>query len=107
MGWIYLSFAIIFELTGTTLMKLSDGMTKVMPAIGVVISYILCFGLMAVALKTIEMGVAYAVWSAVGIVVLSFIGIIFFKESVSVLKIASIIFIVIGVIGLNLSGTSH
>ncbi|HBV88993.1 multidrug efflux SMR transporter [Desulfosporosinus sp.] len=107
MSWIYLILAIAFELCGTTLMKLSDGLTKLVPSIGMFVSYTLCFWLLSLSLKEIEVSVAYAIWSAVGIVVISVIGIVFFKETVNTLKVVSILLIVIGVVGLNLSGTSH
>ncbi|MCB8817998.1 DMT family transporter [Desulfosporosinus shakirovi] len=107
MSWLYLIFAIIFELCGTTLMKLSKGLTKIVPAIGMFVSYFLCFWLLSLALKEIEVSVAYAIWSAVGIVVISVIGIFFFNETVNTLKIVSILLIVAGVIGLNLSGLKH
>jgi len=103
MAWIYLSLAIIFELTGTTLLKLSNGWTKPLPVAGLAVSYILCFWLLALALKKIELGVAYAIWSAVGIVILTAIGIAFFKESVTFSKLIFIGMIIIGVVGLNLN----
>jgi len=88
-------------------MKASNGFTKVLPTIGTFLGYIICFSFLSIALKKIDMSVAYAVWSAVGIVVVSGIGIFIFKENISVLKIISILFIVLGVVGLNLSGVSH
>ncbi|GAA0180130.1 multidrug efflux SMR transporter [Clostridium sediminicola] len=107
MHWMYLFLAIIFELLATTLMKISQGLTRIIPAIGMFTSYIICFVLLAIALKKIEIGVAYAVWSGLGIAVISVIGIVFFKETTSVLKIASIIIIILGVVGLNISGINH
>ena len=59
------------------------------------------------ALKKIDLGIAYAIWGAVGITIMAAIGIIFFKESISFLKVVSILLIVLGVIGLNLSGAHH
>jgi small multidrug resistance pump len=107
MEWIYLILSIIFEITSTTLMKMSNGFTKILPTVGTFLGYIICFSFLSIALKKIDMGVAYAIWGAVGITVMAVIGILVFKESISVLKILSILFIVLGVIGLNLSGASH
>lgn len=107
MEWIYLIFAILFEITGTTLMKVSYGFTKILPTIGTFLGYIICFICLSMALKKIDISVAYAIWSAAGLVILSTIGIFVFKESISVLKVVSLAFIVLGVIGLNLSGVSH
>lgn len=103
MHWIYLIFAIAFELIGTTLMKISYGFSKLIPTIGTFVAYAICFVLLSISLKKIEIGIAYAVWSAVGIVILSGIGMLFFKENISFIKIGSIILILIGVIGLYLS----
>lgn len=104
MYWIYLILAIIFELLGTTLMKLSAGFTKLAPTAGTLCAYALCFALLSHALKEIELGTAYAVWSGVGILILSIIGIVFFKESMSPVKIGSIILILVGVVGLYTGG---
>lgn len=107
MEWIYLVLSIAFEIVATTLMKMSAGFSKLLPTLGTLVGYVICFTCLSLALKKIDLSVAYAVWSAAGIVILSTVGIIFFKESVNLLKVASILFIVIGVIGLNLSGASH
>lgn len=107
MEWLYLFLAIGFEITATTLMKMSYGFSKILPSIGTLLGYILCFTFLSIALKKIDMSIAYAVWSATGIVVLSAIGIFVFKENMNVLKAISILFIVIGVVGLNMSGVSH
>ncbi|MDK2829189.1 MAG: small multidrug resistance pump [Clostridium butyricum] len=107
MQWIYLLLAIILETVGTTLMKMSDGFSKLLPALGSLLSYGVCFAFLAISLKKIPVGVAYAIWGAAGITIISVIGILVFKENVSVLKIISILLIVVGVIGLNLSGASH
>ncbi len=107
MQWVYLALAILLEIFGTTLMKMSDGLTKMLPTLGMFIAYALCFGSLALALKKIPVSVAYAVWSGVGIVIISAIGVVVFKETINTLKVVSIVLIVAGVVGLNLSGTAH
>ncbi|MCX7709676.1 MAG: multidrug efflux SMR transporter [Clostridia bacterium] len=107
MSWFYLFFAIMLEVAGTTSMKLSKGMTRVFPSILMFIFYIACFGVLSLALKKIEVGTAYAVWSGFGTALIAVIGILFFHESFSFIKIASIGLIILGVIGLNLSGMQH
>lgn len=107
MQWIYLILAITFEILGTTLMKLSYGFVKLLPTIGMFVAYVLCFWLLSLSLKKIPISVAYAIWAAAGIVIISTIGIIFFEENVNVLKIVSILLIVLGVVGLNFSGATH
>lgn len=103
MSWLYLVLAIIFETSGTTLLKFSNGFTVVFPSIGAIISYALCFLFLSYALRTIDMSVAYAIWGALGILLISAIGMIFLHESVSVIKVASILLIVLGTIGLRLA----
>ena len=103
MNWLYLALAIIFETIGTTSLKLSNGFSILIPSIGTIISYTLCFLCLSFALKTIDMSIAYAIWGALGILLISIIGIIFLHESVSTLKIISILLIILGTIGLRLA----
>ena len=103
MSWIYLTLAIIFETTGTTLLKLSNGFTVLLPSLGTILSYAFCFLFLSYALKNIEMSVAYAIWGALGILLVSIIGIFFLHESISILKILSIFLIILGTIGLRLA----
>ena len=102
-GWLYLIIAILFEVAGTTAMKMSDGYTKVVPSVLMFVFYILSLVALTYALKKFDLSVAYAIWAGVGTVLISIIGIFFFKESVSALKVVSILFIVMGVVGLHLS----
>lgn len=103
MGWIYLLLAILLEIFGTTMMKLSNGMSSLLPTIGMFTGYILCFASLSMALKTIDMSMAYAIWSALGIVIIAAIGLIFFHESFNYAKLTGIILIVIGVVTLKLN----
>lgn len=103
MSWVYLIFAIIFETLGTTALKMSNGFSVLLPSIVTIITYILCFLFLSFALKTIDVSVAYAIWGAFGILLISAIGMIFFHESVSFIKITSILLIVLGTIGLKLA----
>ena len=84
-------------------MKLSDGFSNVKYAIGMLIFYVLSLSMLTLALKKLEIGTAYAIWSGVGIVLLSIIGVVFFKESINLSKIIFVSFILIGTIGLNLN----
>ena len=103
MYWLYLALAILFEVCGTTSMKLSYGFTRILPTVAMIFFYMLSFAFLTLALKKIDISVAYAIWSGVGVMLITIVGIFFFKENVSVLKILSILFIVIGVVGLHLS----
>lgn len=103
LGWIYMILAILFEVAGTTSMKFSEGFTKVWPSIFIFLFYALCFSILTLALKTIEISIAYAIWSGLGTVLIVTIGILWFNESVSFVKILSIVLIIIGVVGLQLN----
>jgi len=105
--WIYLCLAILFEVAGTTAMKLSDGLTKLVPSILIFVFYVVSFAFLSFALKGMEMSVAYAVWSGMGIVTITTIGFIYFGESINIIKILAILFILVGVVILNFNSTAH
>ena len=107
MTWLYLALAILLEVSGTTCMKLSQGFTKLVPSILLFVFYTLSMGMLTLALKRIDVSVAYAVWSGVGTALISTIGVLWFKEPVTALKLISLGLIIIGVVGLNLSGGAH
>jgi small multidrug resistance pump len=107
MTWLFLVLAILLEVSGTTCMKLSEGFTKVVPSILLFVFYTLSFGMLTLALKRIEVSVAYAVWSGMGTALIAAIGVLWFKEPATALKLISLGLIIIGVIGLNLTGAAH
>jgi small multidrug resistance pump len=102
--WMYLIVAIMFEVAGTTAMKMSEGFTKTVPSVVMFVFYILSLVALTYALKKIDMSMAYAVWAGVGTALITLVGIFFFKEPATMLKLASIALIIIGVVGLHLSG---
>jgi small multidrug resistance pump len=103
MKWFYLALAIIFEVAGTTSMKLSEGFSKLFPSVAMMLFYILSLAALTMALKKIDMSMAYAIWAGIGTALIAIIGVILFKEELSLLKVASILLIIIGVVGLHLS----
>ncbi|MFC4410031.1 DMT family transporter [Chungangia koreensis] len=103
MHWFYLFLAIVFEVAGTTSMKLSEGFTRLTPSILMGVFYILCFSFLTLSLKAIEVSTAYAIWSGLGIVLISVIGFFYFNETINATKIIAIALIMIGVVMLNLS----
>lgn len=105
--WLMLLGAILFEVAGTTCMKLSEGFTRPVPSALIFVFYGVAFTLLTLALKKLDVSVAYAVWSAIGTAVIAGIGIVWFEEPLTVLKVVSLLLIVAGVVGLNLGGTSH
>jgi len=99
--WLCLAGAIALEIAGTTSMKLSQGFTRTLPSILLFVFYALSFALMTVAVKRINMSVSYAIWSGVGTLLIALIGVLWFREQLTVVQIASMALIVVGVIGLR------
>lgn len=102
MSFFYLVLAILTEVSGTTAMKLSHGFTKWLPSILMFAFYALSLTLLTLALKMIDVSIAYAIWSGVGTALIATIGIIWFKESFTLVKFFSILMIIAGVVGLNM-----
>lgn len=102
-AWLILFGAILCEVVGTTLMKLSESLSRWVFVPPMLVCYVLAVLGLSLSLKTIEVGIAYAVWAGVGTLVIAVVGIVFFRESVSPLKIASVVLVVAGVIGLHLA----
>lgn len=105
--WLYLAFAILLEVSGTTSMKLSQGFTRIVPSVLIFVLYGASFVALTFALKKIDVSIAYAVWSGVGTAAIAIIGIAFFREPATMVKFVSILLIIIGVVGLNLGGIKH
>jgi small multidrug resistance pump len=103
MSIVYLAAAIVLEICGTTSLKLSDGFTRIGPSVAVVLCYVASFALLSLALRGIELSVAYAVWSGIGTAVVAAIGIAWFGESAGGWKLLCLALIVLGVAGLHLS----
>jgi small multidrug resistance pump len=103
MHWFTLLLAILFEVAGTTAMKLSEGFTKPLPSVAMALFYILSLVMLTLTLKKIDVSVAYAIWSGLGTALIALIGIWIFGESLSPLKVTSILLIILGVVGLQLS----
>jgi small multidrug resistance pump len=106
-SWFLLVAAIMAEVGGTTCLKLSDGFSRLIPSVGVVVLYPISFVFLAAVLKTIDVGVAYAIWSGLGTAIVVAIGIIFFGEALSAARLVSVAFIIVGIVGLQLTGGVH
>ena len=102
-GWTYLGVAIVLEIIATTMLKLSNGLSRWHWAAGSIALYAVCFLALAPALKTIPVGIAYAVWSGVGIVAMAVLGILYFDQRLSLLQVGCIVLVLIGAIGLRAS----
>ena len=105
--WFFLFCAIIFEVAGTTSMKLSAGFTRFTPSALMFLFYLTSLAMLTLAVKKFEISMVYAVWSGLGTALIALIGIVYFHEAVSAVKIISIMLIIIGVVGLHVSGVNH
>lgn len=103
-AWFALAIAILLEVGGTTSMRLADGFTRLTPSLLMVVFYALSFTLNTMVIRVLGLSVTYGVWSGVGTVLTALIGIYYFKEPATALKMVSIGLIVIGVMGLHSAG---
>ena len=104
MHWLVLAAAILFEVGGTTSMKVAAQTDGWLPWTLVFGLYGISFVFLAQALKVIEVGTAYAIWAGVGTALIAVIGVVVFAETLTLMKAASITLIIAGVVGLNLAG---
>ena len=102
-SWLILSAAIACEVVATMMMEMSQSLTRWHWIPPMLMFYVLALIGLALALRTIEVGVAYAVWAGAGTLLIAVLGVIVFKESMSPLKIVSIALVAVGVVGLNLA----
>ncbi|HXP53267.1 MAG TPA: multidrug efflux SMR transporter [Bacteroidia bacterium] len=104
MQWLYLAIGIIFEVLGTVCMKKAEGFTKLTPSVLVFVFYALALACLVMVLKKMgEISVVYAIWAGAGTAFIAIIGMIWLKEPVTTMKVASILLIVTGIVGLELS----
>jgi small multidrug resistance pump len=103
-AWVILAGAILTEVIGTLALRASEGFSRLVPSIVVVIGYALSFVLLALVLKYLPVGVVYAIWSAVGVALVGIFGWVIFRDTIPPLGIAGIVVILIGVSMLQLSG---
>ena len=109
MKYLFLALAIIFEVVGSSFIKASDGFTKLFPTTIVAVAYLICFYFLSVALKTIPLGIAYAIWGGMGIVLTAIISVLVFKQKLDIPAIIGIVLIVAGVVVMNFfsKSTAH
>ncbi|GAA1757408.1 multidrug efflux SMR transporter [Nonomuraea bangladeshensis] len=107
MAWLLIIAAGLFEVVMAYSLKLTNGFSALWPSVAFGVSAVLSFGLLAMALKNLEVGTAYAVWTGIGAVGTATLGMIALGEDTSPLKLISIGLILLGVVGLNLAGAGH
>jgi quaternary ammonium compound-resistance protein SugE len=102
MAWVYLFFAGLFEVGWAVGLKFTAGFTRLVPSLWTVASMVISLGLLGLALKTLPLGTAYAIWTGVGTVGTVIVGIILFRESADLLRLVCIALIIAGIAGLKL-----
>lgn len=107
MAWIAVITAGLLEVGFATMLKLSSGFTKIWPSIGFIFFAAGSFSLLSWSLKVLPIGTAYAVWTGIGAVGTAILGMVIFKDPVSIVRITAIAFIITGVILLNFSSYHH
>ncbi|WP_310993972.1 DMT family transporter [Aequorivita marina] len=101
MKYLFLAFAIVFEVVGSSFLKASNGFSKLIPTTITIVAYIASFYFFSQALKTINLGVAYAIWGGLGIVLTAVISVVIFKQSLDIPAIIGISLIIAGVLVMN------
>lgn len=107
MSFVYLAGAILLEVAGTICMKLSEGFTRLGPSLAIPVFYLASLACLTMALRKLEVSMVYAIWSGVGTALVAAFGIWWFEEALNTVKMVSILLIILGVVGLNLSGGVH
>ena len=101
MAYLYLGAAIVFEVIGTSALKASDSFTKLIPSLVTVGTYAVSFLLLALTLRTIPVGIAYAMWAGVGILLIALVGWLWFKQPLDTPAVIGLGLIVAGVVVVN------
>ncbi|MCI0365193.1 MAG: multidrug efflux SMR transporter [Phycisphaerales bacterium] len=107
MVYLWLALAITFEVGWALAMKLSEGFTRLWPTVATIIMYLLSVVFLAFATKKMDIGVAYALWAGTGVALIAIASMIYFNEHVNAWKVGSIVLIVIGIVGLQISRGGH
>ncbi len=103
--WIILTVAILSEVVATVALRWVDGFSRILPLVVVVAGYALSFWFLALALKHFELSLTYAVWAGAGTALIALIGVAMLGEPLSLLKAASLLMVIAGVVGLNLAAS--
>ena len=105
-NWIFLGIAIVCEVIATSALKSSEGFTRLGPSCLVILGYVIAFYFLSLTLKTIPVGIAYAIWSGVGIVLLSVAGWVFYHEKLDTAAFVGMGLIIAGILVINLLSSS-
>ena len=105
MSWVTLVIAGIFEIFWAVGLKYTDGFSKLIPSLFTIIAMLVSIWLLSLSLKTLPLGTAYAVWVGIGTIGTVIAGIMLFGDSINIIRIISIAFIILGIIGLKITTT--
>ena len=105
MGWVLLIVAILLEVAGTTNMKLSEGFSRPVPSVLVLLFYALSIIALTFAVNRLDVSVAYALWSGMGTALVAIIGLWFFQESITIIKVVALGLIIVGVVMLHFTSS--
>ena len=100
-AWLLLGTAIVAEVIGTSALKASEGFTRLLPSVVVVLGYAVAFYCLSLVLKTVPVGIAYAVWSGLGIVLITLVAFVVYGQKIDLPGLIGIGLIVAGVVVLN------
>ncbi|GAQ19531.1 quaternary ammonium determinant C [Oceanobacillus picturae] len=106
-AYIWLTMAILFEVFGSSMLKVSNGFKRLVPAIGVIVGMGFAFYCLSIALKTLPLGNAYAIWAGLGTALITLVGVVFWREKLNLKKVAGLICIITGVVLLRLATPGH
>lgn len=106
-GYLYLGISILSEVMATNLLKASDGFSKLNISLLCVVSYVVCFFTLSKALNYIPLNIAYALWGALGILVITLISVFYWKEAINSPTIIGVVLIIVGTVLINVYGSAH
>lgn len=105
-AYIYLAIAIISEVIATSALKSSDGFSKLMPSVAVVLGYGIAFYCLSIVLRTMPVGITYAIWSGLGVVLIAIVGLLYYGQRLDLPALLGMCLIVAGVVVINVFSNS-
>jgi small multidrug resistance pump len=107
MGYLLLVGAIVAEVLATLSLRASEGMSRPLPAVAVVVGYVTAFGLLSMALsRQVPLGIAYGIWAAAGVAMVAALSVVIFGERLTSIQVGGLVLIVLGVVALEAGGAS-
>ncbi|GIW81292.1 MAG: QacE family quaternary ammonium compound efflux SMR transporter [Gemmatales bacterium] len=105
MSWVYLALAGVFEIGFATCLKMSEGFTRIWPSLGFLVSSLISLGLLSLAMRTIPLGTAYAVWTGIGAFGTAIVGIVYFGDPMNTPRLVLLFLLISSVVGLKFVST--